>query len=154
MSNAAMHLGHITDDVLWRATRRADNRQIKREYHSRRGPVHSNGWLCSSRPPAMPVGPKPEDGHAAKDDADHLERTHLFEITDTQQWAHVERGTIRRVNERLQKCEHDHCGHHPQGSPCAPEPRWDAQPVRRCGGRRLVVDVLLHNYYSRALRSR
>ena len=38
-------LGRITDDVPWRATRRTDNRRIKREYHSRRGPVHSNGWL-------------------------------------------------------------------------------------------------------------
>jgi hypothetical protein len=49
-----MHEACITDDVLWRATRRADNHQSKREYHWRRGPVRgstrlaegSNRWLC------------------------------------------------------------------------------------------------------------
>jgi hypothetical protein len=32
----------ITDDVLWRATRRADNRQNKQRLSTRRGPVHSS----------------------------------------------------------------------------------------------------------------
>jgi hypothetical protein len=38
----------ITDDVLWRATRRANRTLNKERLSTRRGPVHSNGWL--SRP--------------------------------------------------------------------------------------------------------
>jgi hypothetical protein len=38
----------ITDDNLWRVMRRAHNRQSKREYSSRSGRVHSNGWLLGS----------------------------------------------------------------------------------------------------------
>jgi hypothetical protein len=38
--------GSITDDVLWRATRRAGRTWNKNKLTTRRGPVHSNGGLC------------------------------------------------------------------------------------------------------------
>jgi len=35
----------LTDDVLWPATRRAEERQMRDKDTSRRGPVQSNGSL-------------------------------------------------------------------------------------------------------------
>ncbi len=59
----------ITDDVLWRATRRADYRQTKERLYSRRGPVHSNGWLC-------PAG-LPRRGRCCRPPGEYLSLTKL-----------------------------------------------------------------------------
>jgi hypothetical protein len=40
--------GRITDEVLWRPTRRADEYYTKGRLSTRRGAVHSIGWLCSN----------------------------------------------------------------------------------------------------------
>jgi hypothetical protein len=37
----------ITDDVLWRATRRAEEHYTKDKLSTRRGAVHSIGWLST-----------------------------------------------------------------------------------------------------------
>jgi hypothetical protein len=39
----------ITDDNLWRPTRRAKEHYTKDKLSTRRGAVHSIGWLCSGR---------------------------------------------------------------------------------------------------------
>ena len=38
----------ITDDNLWRPTRRAEEHYTKDQLSTRRGAVHSIGWLCST----------------------------------------------------------------------------------------------------------
>jgi hypothetical protein len=38
----------ITDDNLWRPTRRAEEHYTKNKLSTRRGAVHSIGWLCRS----------------------------------------------------------------------------------------------------------
>ena len=37
----------ITDDNLWRPTRRAEEHYTKDKLSTRRGAVHSIGWLCT-----------------------------------------------------------------------------------------------------------
>ncbi len=44
-------LCQITDDNLWRPTRRAEEHYTKDKLSTRRGAVHSIGWLCVARPP-------------------------------------------------------------------------------------------------------
>jgi hypothetical protein len=39
----------ITDDNLWRPTRRANGHYTKNKLSTRRGAVHSIGWLFGSR---------------------------------------------------------------------------------------------------------
>jgi hypothetical protein len=50
----------ITDDVLWRATRRAEEHYTKDKLSTRRGAVHSIGWLSGPgwRPNGVDEGDK------------------------------------------------------------------------------------------------
>ena len=50
----------LTDDNLWRPTRRAEGHYTKDKLSTRRGAVHSIGWLCQL--PTAPPTSHPEAG--------------------------------------------------------------------------------------------
>jgi hypothetical protein len=57
----------VTDDNLWRPTRRAEEHNTKDNPSTRRGAVHSIGWLCPS-PVRRNTDHPYESGHVRRDD--------------------------------------------------------------------------------------
>ncbi len=53
------HIGGITDDNLWRPTRRAEEHYTKDKLSTRRGAVHSIGWLSFARRTAEECAKRP-----------------------------------------------------------------------------------------------